>query len=92
MTHPSEASARNNTVAPGSTSQAKKYTSSSHTASSKLACTGCHAYSLRRVKRKGVWQKLIASAFGYYPWECKVCREINMYRDRGTRARSGHKD
>jgi hypothetical protein len=30
---------------------------------------------LRRLARQGFLQKEIYSRFGYYPWECPLCRE-----------------
>jgi hypothetical protein len=88
MTQPSEASVRTTVLTAGPGSKAKKYTSSSHKVSSKLACSRCHAISLRRVHRKGLWQRLVASRFGYYPWECMICRAVNLFRDRGLRQKS----
>jgi hypothetical protein len=88
MTQPSEASVRTTVLTAGPGSKAKKYTSSSHKVSSKLACPRCHANSLRRIHRNGFWQRLIASRFGYYPWECMICRAVNLFRDRGLRQKS----
>jgi hypothetical protein len=92
MTLPSEASVRNSSLVAGPGSQAKKYTSSSHKASSSLLCPRCHANGLRRIQRKGFWQKLVATRFGYFPWECKICRAVSLFRDRGIREKSAHKD
>jgi hypothetical protein len=68
-----------------SSQDAKKYTTSSHKASAKLKCPDCHANGLRRLPRKGLWQKFIASRLGLYPWECMFCRRTHLFRDRGVR-------
>ncbi len=92
MTVPTEPSAGNRSVAAGSVPQAKKYTSSSHKVSSTLVCPECRTNGLRRIPRKGFWQKVIAGRFGYFPWECKICRVVTLFRDRGTRHKSPGKD
>lgn len=38
---------------------------------------------LRRLGRKGFFQKGVFPHFGYYPWECFFCRETRMLRARG---------
>ena len=40
----------------------------------KVFCDYC-GNQLRRLVRKGFMQKNIYSWFGYYPWECPLCRE-----------------
>jgi DNA-directed RNA polymerase subunit RPC12/RpoP len=39
----------------------------------RAVCTHCGS-NMRRLGRKGFWQRKIFSLFGYYPWECPVCR------------------
>ena len=40
----------------------------------RVRCEWC-GNDLRRLVRKGFMQKEIYSRFGYYPWECPLCRE-----------------
>lgn len=83
-----DSSAAQGVLSDVSAAQAKKYTSSSHKTSSRLDCPACHSFGLHRGERKGFWQKLVASRFGYYPWECTFCREKHLLKDRGLRRRS----
>jgi hypothetical protein len=47
----------------------------------------CGCSYLRRVPRVGFKQKVILSAFGYYPWECGQCKESFILRKRYGRRR-----
>ncbi len=38
-----------------------------------MVCTRCGS-NMRRLSRKGFLQRKIYSFFGYYPWECPLCR------------------
>lgn len=49
-------------------------------------CSKCSS-TMRRLSRKGFLAKKILPHFGYYPWECPVCRETLFYKDRGIRNR-----
>ena len=40
----------------------------------KVRCDYC-GNQLRRLAREGFLQKKVYSKFGYYPWECPLCRE-----------------
>jgi hypothetical protein len=44
-------------------------------------CPKCYA-SLRRLHRKGFLQKWIISFFGFFPWECPVCRKAIYFKHR----------
>jgi predicted RNA-binding Zn-ribbon protein involved in translation (DUF1610 family) len=44
-----------------------------------MQCSRC-GRNLRRLARKGFLQKEIYPRFGYYPWECPVCREMMMLK------------
>lgn len=61
----------------------------SHFASdlSEIACPACGSRRLRRLPRSGFLQKRVYSFFGYYPWECPICRQVRMFRERGKRVR-----
>jgi competence CoiA-like predicted nuclease len=44
-----------------------------------MQCKKCGS-DLRRLARKGFLQKEIYPRFGYYPWECPVCRGTLMLK------------
>lgn len=44
-----------------------------------MHCKNCGC-SLRRVSRRGFLQKRVYTFFGYYPWECPICRETVFIR------------
>ena len=50
-------------------------------------CNRCKGTSFRRVNREGFLQREIYAYFGYYPWECVMCRRKAYFRDEGRRAR-----
>ena len=50
-----------------------------------MCCPICGSSYLRRVRRFGFTQKVILSRFGYYPWECCVCKEPIVIRKRYDR-------
>ncbi len=50
-------------------------------------CRSCEKIELRRQGRVGFLQKSVLSRFGYYPWECGLCREITFLRQRSVIAR-----
>ena len=45
-------------------------------------CPHCENIELRRQGRVGLWQRVVLSRFGFYPWECGLCRRIFMLRQR----------
>jgi len=49
-----------------------------------MHCKACGS-KLRRIPRKGFLQLKIYPLFGYYPWECPVCRELNLVRKQHQR-------
>ncbi len=47
---------------------------------------------MRRLARAGFLQQHIWPFFGYYPWECPICRKLRLVRcrrRRGVRLESG---
>jgi hypothetical protein len=42
---------------------------------------------MRRLGREGFLQSRIYPIFGYYPWECPICRKMRLMHVRGKRAR-----
>jgi hypothetical protein len=50
-----------------------------------MVCRCCGACdSLRRERRKGLLQVKLFPLFGLFPWECKLCRNVKLYRARVT--------
>jgi hypothetical protein len=43
-------------------------------------CFYCGATKFRRVNRRGMFQRYILTAFGWYPWECAICRRKTLRR------------
>ncbi len=41
---------------------------------------------LRRLARRGVFQRTLGPLFGFYPWECFTCREKRLVRIRGRQS------
>jgi hypothetical protein len=50
-------------------------------------CPECGSQHLRRLPRQGFLQRKIYASFGYYPWECPICRNSFLLRKRGKRMR-----
>ena len=50
-----------------------------------LTCPKCAKQTLYRVKRTGLFQRFLYSRFGYYPWKCKICQAVQLYKSRGVR-------
>jgi len=50
-------------------------------------CKRCQGTSFRRVNREGFLQREAYTFFGFYPWECVMCRRKVYFRDEGRRAR-----
>jgi hypothetical protein len=51
-----------------------------------MHCKDC-GNNLRRLARKGFLQLRVFPLFGYYPWECPVCRKTLMIRKQYLRKR-----
>jgi ribosomal protein L37AE/L43A len=49
----------------------------------KLQCPNCHQDQLSRIARRGFLREHVFSLFGYYPWECAICRHEYLIRKRG---------
>ena len=49
----------------------------------KKKCMFCGATALRRVNRTNYMQRVILPWFGYFPWECVMCRKRLFFRDDG---------
>ncbi len=52
---------------------------------SEFACPDCGSRHLRRLPRQGFMQLKVYPFFGYFPWECPICRQTRLYRKRGKR-------
>jgi len=51
-----------------------------------MHCKVCGT-SMRRVARDGFVQQHILPLFGFYPWQCPMCRSVSMYRKKNKRKR-----
>lgn len=49
----------------------------------KLMCPNCHREQLARIARRGFLRERFFPIFGYYPWECGMCRRQVLLRKRG---------
>jgi hypothetical protein len=50
-------------------------------------CNRCQGTAFRRVNREGFLQQVVYPYFGFYPWECVMCRRKVYFRDEGRRPR-----
>lgn len=50
----------------------------------KLQCPNCHQEQLARIARRGFMREHVYPKFGYYPWECAICRREYLIRKRGA--------
>jgi hypothetical protein len=53
-----------------------------------LVCSACEKPALHRVSRKGLLQRVVFPLFGYFPWQCKGCKSVQLMKKRGSRRRS----
>jgi hypothetical protein len=56
-----------------------------------LLCPKCKRSDLQRIARKGFWQNKVLPYFGYYPWECPVCRTVFSLKKRNIRRKRHRK-
>jgi hypothetical protein len=49
-----------------------------------MQCKQCGT-PMRRLPRKGFLQLKFYPFFGYYPWECPICRKVTMLRKQHMR-------
>jgi hypothetical protein len=45
----------------------------------------CHNTEMRRLNRIGFWERRVFSYFGYYPWECVICRKKRFLKSAGSK-------
>jgi ssDNA-binding Zn-finger/Zn-ribbon topoisomerase 1 len=50
-----------------------------------LDCPDCGRRKMHRLGRVGFLQRKIYPLFGFYPWECPICRKARLRRYRGKR-------
>jgi len=50
-------------------------------------CPRCDGIELRRQGRIGFWQRVVLPKVGVFPWECGLCRNVYMLRQRSTEYR-----
>jgi hypothetical protein len=51
--------------------------------SSLKPCRYCSGKELRRVSRRGYFQRVFLPKLGIFPWECVLCRHKYFLRDDG---------
>ena len=51
-----------------------------------MECTKCGS-EMRRLMRESFLQRKVYPLFGYYPWECPICRKPVLYKKRHLRKR-----
>ena len=51
------------------------------------ACSHCGRHHLQRAERSTFFERRVYPYFGYYPWECAICRKITLLKMRGKKAR-----
>ncbi|MGC2618064.1 MAG: hypothetical protein WA414_03430 [Acidobacteriaceae bacterium] len=49
----------------------------------KLQCPHCKQEQLARIARRGFFRERVFPKFGYFPWECAICRNEFLIRKRG---------
>lgn len=52
-----------------------------------LKCASC-GNDLRRLSRNGFLERKVYSYFGYYPWECPICRQRIFVKKKNKHKRS----
>ena len=56
----------------------------------KLPCPACRHEQLARIARRGFARQRLWPIFGYYPWECAMCRRQFLLRKRGAAYRKAN--
>jgi hypothetical protein len=51
-----------------------------------MYCSTCGC-EMRRLMRESFLQRKVYPLFGYYPWECPLCRDLTLYKVRHVRKR-----
>jgi len=57
-----------------------------------LKCKKCGTPHMRRLHRRGFLRNRLFAFFGYFPWECPVCRIPHYFRERLTPRTSSQGD
>ena len=57
----------------------------------KVRCSKCKQDKASRVARVGFLRRRVYSLFGFYPWECGICRSQFLARKRGGSYRKSSK-
>lgn len=50
----------------------------------RLCCPRCRQDQLARIARRGFLRQRVLPFFGFYPWECAICRKEFLKRKRGA--------
>ena len=51
-----------------------------------MQCSRCGS-EMRRLMRESFLQRKVYPLFGYYPWECPICRQPILFKKRVSRKR-----
>jgi hypothetical protein len=52
-------------------------------------CSHCESHEFRRLNRMGFFEKNVLARFGYFPWECVLCRRKVYLRGDGHSRSNG---
>lgn len=52
-----------------------------------MVCPQCGKGRIHRIERSTFMERYIFSFFGYFPWECPLCRKPLLLKKRGVRRR-----
>lgn len=47
-----------------------------------MECHLCRSTNLSRVPRKGFLRKHLLARLGFYPWRCRICGYVSLFRQR----------
>ena len=50
----------------------------------KRKCTRCESNEFRRLNRVGFFERQLLPVFGFFPWECALCRRKSYLHNEGT--------
>jgi hypothetical protein len=57
-----------------------------------ILCPKCSSPRTHRMERQGFMQQKIYPFFGYFPWECKICRVTFLEKKRNKRKKSSSQE
>jgi hypothetical protein len=51
------------------------------------SCPNCKNSVMRRIAREGLLENRVYAKAGLYPWECPLCRDRVLLKNRGAKIR-----